>query len=60
MAYVKEPPTTLPEAMARIKELEKKIEQLVLAMDLDTMPIWLVEDVDEIVGDSLDLHETGA
>ena len=51
MVYVKDPPTTLPEAMARIKELEKKVQDLVLAMDLDTMPIWLVEDMQEILGD---------
>ena len=55
MSYVKDPPTTLPEALARIKELEKKIQDLALAIDLSTMPIWLVEDMQEIVGD---LHET--
>ena len=51
MAYIKDPPTTLPEAMERIKELEKKVQDLAMAIDLNTMPIWLVEDMQEIVGD---------
>ena len=35
----------MPEALARVKELEGKVRDLILAKEYGTMPAWVVEQV---------------
>lgn len=45
--YIKEPPTTLPAALERIKELEQRLEDLKLSIDYGIVPAWVITDLQE-------------
>jgi uncharacterized coiled-coil protein SlyX len=40
--YIKDPPTTLPAALERIKELEQKVAELKTALEMGTIPAWVI------------------